>query len=237
VPSRRVGHQLCVAALNDDDLLRQYSTPRQQGSTQKAQLRAANQSGNALFLLIMANLAVFLFDHVLNQGWTKLLYLNHSAPRWWQFVTSAFSHGSWQHLSSNLFGLYVFGREVETDGGALGVTATYLVTALGASIASILVLPRNSMSLGASGAVFGMYAVSVLLKLSSGFSIKKIVEAGILGQFVFTQVQQEFVSQSRLIGSGAMIGASGVSHIAHLAGAAVGVLLIVLLSRIPGGDE
>ena len=71
-------------------------------AAQKAQLRAANQSGNALFLLIMANLAVFLFDHVLNQGWTKLLYLNHSAPRWWQFVTSAFSHGSWQHLSSNL---------------------------------------------------------------------------------------------------------------------------------------
>lgn len=30
------------------------------------------------------------------------------------------------------FGLYVFGREVETDGGALGVTATYLVTAVGA---------------------------------------------------------------------------------------------------------
>lgn len=29
------------------------------------------------------------------------------------------------------FGLYVFGREVETDGGALGVTLTYLVTALG----------------------------------------------------------------------------------------------------------
>jgi hypothetical protein len=29
------------------------------------------------------------------------------------------------------FGLYVFGREVETDGGALGVTATYLITAIG----------------------------------------------------------------------------------------------------------
>lgn len=63
------------------------------------------------------------------------------------------------------------------------------------------------------------------------------MQAGILGQFVFTQVQQEFVQQSRLIGSGAMIGASGVSHIAHLAGAAVGVLLIVLLSRLPGGND
>lgn len=35
------------------------------------------------------------------------------------------------HENSLQFGLYVFGREVETDGGALGVTATYLVTALG----------------------------------------------------------------------------------------------------------
>lgn len=38
----------------------------------------------------------------------------------------------------------------------------------GASIASWLMLPHNSLSLGASGAVFGLYAVSVLLKLSSG---------------------------------------------------------------------
>lgn len=50
----------------------------------------------------MINLAVFAFDHLLSQGWVQLLYLNHSAPQWWQFITSAFCHGSWQHLSSNL---------------------------------------------------------------------------------------------------------------------------------------
>ncbi len=54
---------------------------------------------------------------------------------------------------------------------------------------------------------------------------------------MFTQVQQEVANQSALIGQGAMIGAGGVSHVAHLAGAAVGVLLVVLLSRLPGGDE
>lgn len=47
----------------------------------------------------------------------------------------------------------------------------------GASVASLLVLPRASYSLGASGAVFGLYAVSVLLKLSSGLSLRKFVEA------------------------------------------------------------
>ncbi len=61
-------------------------------------------------------------------------------------------------------------------------------------------------------------------------------QAGILGQFVFTQIEQEFANQSALLGRGAMVGASGVSHVAHLAGAAAGVLLIVLLSRLPGDD-
>lgn len=197
---------------------------------------SSNQSGNALFGVIVLNLATFVLDHILKQGWVRMLYLNHSAPRIWQFVSCAFCHGSWQHLSSNLFGLYVFGREVENDGGALGFASTYLFTAAGASIASYLLLPRNSLSLGASGAVFGLYCVSILLKLSSGFSIRKVVEAGILGQFVVGSLQQEFMKQGSVMGKGAMVGASGVSHVAHLAGAAAGVLLIFLLSRLPGTE-
>lgn len=192
-----------------------------------------NQTGNALFGVIILNIAVFILDHVLKQGWVRLLYLNHTSPQIWQFVSCAFCHGSWNHLCSNLFGLYVFGREVETDSGALGLTTTYLFTAAGASIASYFLLPRNSLSLGASGAVFGLYCVSILLKLSSGFSIRKVIEAGILGQFVVGSLQQEFVKQSSIMGQGAMVGASGISHVAHLAGAAAGVLLIFLLSRLP----
>ena len=56
----------------------------------------------------------------------------------------------------------------------------------GASIASVLMQPRNMVSLGASGAVFGMFAVSVLTKLQ--FKFRKLLEFGILGQFVLQQV-------------------------------------------------
>ena len=44
------------------------------------------------------------------------------------------------------------------------------------------------MSLGASGAVFGLFAVSVLVKIS--FNLKKLIECGILGQFVIKQLLQ-----------------------------------------------
>lgn len=39
--------------------------------------------------------------------------------RRWQFVTAAFAHASWEHLSSNIFMLYVFGRIVEVGAAAL----------------------------------------------------------------------------------------------------------------------
>lgn len=58
----------------------------------------------------------------------------------------------------------------------------------GASIASYFLLPKATISLGASGAVFGLFAVSVLVKLS--FNLKKLIECGILGQFVIKQLLQ-----------------------------------------------
>lgn len=58
----------------------------------------------------------------------------------------------------------------------------------GASVASYFLQPKASISLGASGAVFGLFAVSVLVKLS--FNLKKLIECGILGQFVIKQLLQ-----------------------------------------------
>lgn len=42
---------------------------------------------------------------------------------------------------------------------------SYLVTGAGANLVSWLVLPRNAVSIGASGAVFGLFAISVLVKV------------------------------------------------------------------------
>ena len=44
---------------------------------------------------------------------------------------------------------------------------------------------------------------------------------------------QEVSAQAAVMGSGAMVGASSVSHVAHLAGAVAGVFLVFVLSRLP----
>lgn len=86
----------------------------------------------------------------------------HRFSRPVQFVTATFMHANWQHLSSNAFALLVFGRMVEEEEGALGVWLTYLLAGVGGTLASYLTSPHtHTISLGASGAVFGLFMVSL----------------------------------------------------------------------------
>ena len=170
---------------------------------------------------------------------SQLLYLHHASPKWWQFITCAFCHGSFEHLSGNLFFLLTFGKAVESEERAAGVWLAYLACGVGSAVASWLLLPAVSrgvpvVSLGASGAVFGLFVISVLTKLNS-FDWRKLLEAGILGTFVWERIWSEISITTQ----GGGIGASNVNHVAHLAGALCGVLLIALLNRaLPplGGD-
>ncbi len=67
-----------------------------------------------MFLLLLLNCALYAADHLGGLPVSKL-YLNHWSPRWYQFLTSAFCHASWQHLSGNAFLLLIFGRNVEEE--------------------------------------------------------------------------------------------------------------------------
>ena len=200
---------------------------------------SSSNEGNGVFLLLLINVALFVADQWLHVGFVKSLYLNHMHPHWWQFVTSIFCHANWAHLSGNIFFLYVFGNIVEQEEGAFGVWFSYLFTGVGAGLASYLMLPKAAggvlgmgaaatVSLGASGAVFGLFAVSVLTKLAK-MDARKLLEAVILGQFVV----ERFFSEAKMAAAASGgIGAGGVNHVAHLAGALVGVALIFILTRV-----
>ncbi|KNA21755.1 hypothetical protein SOVF_040520 [Spinacia oleracea] len=187
---------------------------------------------NAIFWIILLNLAIYVADHMFLVRDIKSLYLFHNQPAWYQFVTAAFCHANWNHLSSNLFFLYIFGKLVEEEEGSFALWVSYILTGAGANLVSWLVLPRNAVSVGASGAVFGLFAISVLVKLSMDW--RKILEVLILGQFVVEKVMEAAHASTGL--SNGFIGThslQNVNHIAHLSGALVGVLLVWLLSKVP----
>ncbi|CAA6671604.1 unnamed protein product [Spirodela intermedia] len=192
--------------------------------------RKPTRQVNGIFWILLLNLAVFVADHLLQLQQVKALYLYHRWPAWYQFVTATFCHADWNHLSSNLFFLYIFGKLVEEEEGNLGLWISYIVTGVGANLVSWLLLPRSAVSMGASGAVFGLFTISVLVKLS--WDWRKILEVLILGQFVIDKVMEAARASTSLNGG---LGRElyGVNHIAHFSGALIGAALILLITRVP----
>ncbi|KAK6927396.1 Peptidase S54, rhomboid domain [Dillenia turbinata] len=212
---------------------------------------------NGIFWILLINIGIFVADHIFLVRGIKALYLYHNWPAWYQFVTAAFCHANWNHLSSNMFFLYIFGKLVEEEEGNFALWMSYILTGAGANLVSWLLLPRNAVSVGASGAVFGLFAISVLVKMS--WDWRKILEVLILGQFVIEKVRSvscELVSESQhnergknctnhLVMAAAQASTAmsssirgghvlqNINHIAHLSGALVGVALIWVLSRVP----
>jgi len=178
---------------------------------------------------LLINFAVHIAATSFAPGLAATLALSHLVPRWWQFVTAAFVHASWDHLFGNAFSLLVFGRMVEEEEGAFGLWATYVVCGIAGNVASYLSAPHTAtVSLGASSSVFGLFAVGVLTKVR--LDVRRMLEAVVLGGYVWKQVMQETAA---LASGGTTVGGMSVGHWAHLGGAVGGVLLVLMLSRLP----
>lgn len=178
----------------------------------------------AVYGLMLINCIVFLLDKVFRYSFvTRQLYLMHRRWKWWQPLTTCFCHRDRFHLSNNLFLLLLFGRSVEDDQGWGGLLLSYLWCGVFSSLISLWLLSRNTISIGASGAVFGLFAVSTFGKLSHWsdlFDWRKLVEVAVLGEFAFRQITSE-------LSTAAGGGTPGINHVAHVSGAAAGRLLIL----------
>ncbi|XP_010925849.1 rhomboid-like protein 11, chloroplastic isoform X2 [Elaeis guineensis] len=198
--------------------------------------REPDKRVNGIFWILLLNLGIYVADHLFRLQKVKTLYLYHGWPSWYQFVTATFCHANWQHLSSNLFFLYIFGKLVEEEEGNLALWISYILTGAGANLISWLVLPRSAVSVGASGAVFGLFAISVLVKIS--WDWRKIIEVLVLGQFVIDKVLEASTGLTDTWGTGYAF--PTVNHIAHLSGALIGAALILLVRHItsqPSGQD
>jgi len=76
------------------------------------------------------------------------------AGEYWRLLTAAFLHADVFHLMVNMYALSILGRQVETFLGKGKFLLIYLGSALTGSLMSISI--TNSLSVGASGAIFGM---------------------------------------------------------------------------------
>ena len=79
------------------------------------------------------------------------------AGEYWRLLTVTLVHGGPLHLALNMYALWIVGPLAEALYGRVVFLAFYLLAAAGGSIASYLFVPGTSV--GASGAVFGLFGL------------------------------------------------------------------------------
>ena len=75
---------------------------------------------------------------------------------WWRLFTAMFLHGGMTHILMNMFSLYLIGRGVEVYFERKAYISIYLFSGLLGGMASLYMHPE-SLGVGASGAIFGIF--------------------------------------------------------------------------------
>jgi rhomboid protease GluP len=134
----------------------------------------------------------------------------------YRLLTSAFLHGGIIHIFFNMSALNIIGREVEAVYGSKRYIAIYVISALGGSVVSYLFKP-NSISVGASGAIFGLLGAMLIFGLKERDKIGKQYMKNIL----------ETIGLNVIIG----ITIPNIDNFAHLGGLILGTITSFILFK------
>jgi len=187
---------------------------------------------NVIFALLVANGVAF----ALQQLSPRFLIINFAlwpfgvpnspfAP--WQLITYGFLHGNLSHIFFNMFGLWMFGRDLERLMGPRRFLTYYFTCVVGAAFVQLIVAGTQGglyPTLGASGGVFG-----ILLAYGLTYPNRMVV-------LIFPPIPMKakyFVLFYGLfeLYLGLSGGAPGVANFAHLGGMFFGFILLRYWAR------
>jgi rhomboid protease GluP len=159
----------------------QQHEARQQPPKGRPQKRVTWASAPATYTLLGINSAVFL-----GMVLTGVSFLSPTVPQlvhwganngtlvlgygqWWRLITAMFVHVGIIHIATNMWCLWNLGLLAEPLIGPMGVFAAYILTGLAGNLLSVARYPgvadgpHSIVGAGASGAVFGLAGVLIVL--------------------------------------------------------------------------
>jgi membrane associated rhomboid family serine protease len=172
---------------------------------------------NLLVFLIMvfSGLGVITFRGADLLAWGANYRPNIMNGEYWRLFTSTFLHGGLMHLLMNMYGLFFIGLFLEPILKFKRFALFYVLTGIIASISSVW-WHTATVSVGASGAIFGMYGIFLALLLTKLFP-KDFQKAFLINTLIF-------VGYSLLFGL-----TGGIDNAAHIGGLLSGLLIGFLM--------
>lgn len=150
-----------------------------QRTVRQARARAGRLEAPATVALVAINVLVYLVTVAQGGGLSApggkvfeegaLVGVLVGDGEWWRLVSAMFLHGSVIHLAFNMLALYWLGSVVEQSLGTTRFLLVYFASGLAGSAGALLMSGALAITVGASGAIYGILgALLVLEYLSTG---------------------------------------------------------------------
>lgn len=135
---------------------------------------------------------------------------------WWRLITAAFLHANVLHIGFNMLALWWFGGAVESFLGRGRFLLLYIVSGLAGSAGALIANPSD-VTLGASGAIFGILGAMLIIEWQQTGTFAGNALTLIVVNLAFT------------------FAVPNISYGGHLGGLAGGILGTLALSRFGRG--
>ncbi|MCX5388357.1 rhomboid family intramembrane serine protease [Streptomyces sp. NBC_00083] len=178
-------------------------------------------------ILIGVNLAFFLVQLIVGTQVRDALMLLGSATvpgfdgvqgvaegQWYRLVTSMFVHDGYLHIGFNMLSLWWVGGPLEAALGRARYLALYFVSGLAGGALTYLLTAQNQGSLGASGAIFGLFGALAVLMRRMQYDMRPVIGLLVVN-LIFT------------------FSWSGIAWQAHVGGLVAGVLVGIGMVHAP----
>lgn len=236
-PGGNVGHD----RQSDYDLESGYYTGARPAPQTKSRLLLGWSYAPATYILIGINVAVYLLMTLRGVSWwapTAEQILHWGANRganeilygqWWRLLTATFVHVGIIHIGTNMWCLWNLGLLGEPLLGGFGIFAVYVLTGVAGNLLSSGVNP-GIVGAGASGAVFGIAGVLILLLNSPHLPFPRAELRRLRRSVIYFAAINLAIGASTLLYSGGI----KIDNMAHLGGFLSGLAMGVPLAPVLG---
>ena len=163
------------------------------------------------YALLVINAIIFFLVHWNPQLLNNLVLLKNINSEYYRIITAAFTHYDIFHLLFNMYALYVIGSQIESFFGKKKYMIIYLFSIITSSLMSITFMPNNGASLGASGAIFGLFGSLIYFGYHYRLYLGTVLRSQVIPLIIFNLLL------------GFMI--TGVDNAAHIGGLIGGILI------------